>query len=81
MLTFCAVVSAPAISRPAIAAGEIRAMVAINNSAEYSLAPNRLNSWTWCRSPPSRNDAPSMNRVLVTIAPAIDALTSMYCPA
>ena len=25
------------------------------------------------------DEAPSMNRVLVTIAPAIEALTSMYC--
>ena len=31
--------------------------------------------------PPSRNDAPSMNRVLATIAPAIDALTSSSMPA
>jgi len=40
-----------------------------------------LYSCTWCLSPPSRNDAPNMNRVLVTIAPAIDAFTSMYSPA
>ena len=32
-------------------------------------------------SPPSRNDAPNMNNVLVTIAPAMDAFTSAYCPA
>ena len=40
-----------------------------------------LYSCTWCLSPPRRNDAPSMNSVLVTIAPAMDAFTSMYCPA
>ena len=41
----------------------------------------RLYSCTWCLSPPSRNDAPNMNNVLVTIAPAMDAFTSVYCPA
>ena len=41
----------------------------------------RLYSCTWYFSPPSRNDAPSMNSVLVTIAPAMEAFTSMYCPA
>lgn len=33
------------------------------------------------RKPPNRNEVPSMKSELVTIAPAIDALTSMYCPA
>src|SRR5436190_1958636 len=41
----------------------------------------RSYSCTWCFSPPSRNDMPSMNNVLVTIAPAIDAFTRVYCPA
>src|SRR5258707_12084680 len=40
-----------------------------------------LYSCTWCLSPPSRNDAPNMNNVLVTIAPAMDAFTRVYCPA
>ena len=44
-------------------------------------ALTRLYSCTWYLSPPRRNDAPSMNSVLVTIAPAMDAFTSMYCPA
>ena len=44
-------------------------------------ALTRLYSCTWCFNPPSRNDAPSMNSVLVTMAPASDAFTSAYCPA
>ena len=41
----------------------------------------RLKSCVWNLSPPRRNDAPSMKSELVTMAPAIDALTSMYWPA
>ena len=37
-----------------------------------------LYSCAWCLSPPRRNDAPNMNSVLVTIAPAMDALTKVY---
>ena len=36
-------------------------------------ALTRLYSCVWYLMPPRRNDAPSMNNVLVTIAPAIDA--------
>ena len=54
--------------------------MARNSRAACTRALTRLYSCTWCFSPPSRNDAPSMNSVLVTIAPAIDAFTSMYSP-
>jgi len=39
-----------------------------------------LYSCTWCFAPPSRNDAPSMNSVLVTMAPAIEALSRTRLP-
>ena len=64
-----------------IAEGISRAMVARKSNPACMRALTRLYSWIWCLSPPSRNDAPSMNSELVTIAPAIDAFTSMYCPA
>ena len=35
----------------------------------------------WYLNPPSRNDAPNKNSVLVTIAPATEAFTNVYCPA
>ena len=54
------------------------AMVARKRRLACRRAPTRLNSCTWCLRPPRRNDAPSMNRLLVTIAPATDAFTSMY---
>ena len=57
------------------------ATVARNSRPACRRALTRLYSCTWYLSPPSRNDAPSMNSVLVTMAPAIDAFTSMYCPA
>ena len=63
------------------AEGISSAMVATKSRPACRRALPRLYSWTWCLSPPSRNDAPSMNNVLVTIAPAMDAFTSMYCPA
>jgi hypothetical protein len=58
-----------------------RAIVARNNRAAWRRALTRLKSWMWYLRPPSRKDAPSRNSVLVTTAPAIDAFTSMYCPA
>ena len=68
-------------SASATAEGTSSAIVARNSSPACMRALTRLNSCMWCFSPPSRNDAPSMNSVLVTIAPAIDAFTSMYSPA
>ena len=41
----------------------------------------RLNCCSWYLMPPIRKEPPSMNNVLLTIAPAIDALTKRYCPA
>ena len=61
--------------------GTNSAIVARKSRLACSRALARLYSCTWCLSPPSRNDMPSMNSVLVTIAPAIDAFTSVYCPA
>ena len=55
--------------------------MARNSRAAWKRAPARLYSCTRCFSPPSRKDAPSTNSVLVTIAPAMDAFTSVYCPA
>lgn len=49
--------------------------------ADCTRALTWLNSCTWYLSPPSRNDMPGTKSALVTIAPAIDALTSMYSPA
>ena len=57
------------------------AIVARKRRLACRRAPTRLNSCTWYLRPPSRNDVPSMNRLLVTIAPATDAFTSMYWPA
>src|SRR6266403_4876264 len=74
--------AAPAVeSASEIAEGTNSATVARNSSPACTRALTRLYSCTWCLSPPSRNEAPSMNSVLVTMAPAIDAFTSMYCPA
>lgn len=44
-------------------------------------AATRLNSWVWYFNPPSRKEAPSMKSVFVTMAPAMDAFTSVYSPA
>ena len=41
----------------------------------------RLGSGMGCLSPPSNSDAPSMNNALVTIAPAMDALTKILTGA
>ena len=68
-------------SAVATAEGISSATVARNSRPACTRALTRLYSCTWYLSPPSRNDAPSMNSVLVTIAPAIDAFTSMYSPA
>ena len=80
-LSFWVNAAAAAESASATADGTSSATVARNSRPACSRALTRLNSCTWCLSPPSRNDAPSMNSVLVTIAPAMDAFTSMYCPA
>src|SRR5688572_6523660 len=64
-----------------MADGTSSAMVARNSRLAWKRALTGLNSWTWCFSPPSRNDAPTMKRLLATIAPATDALTSTYSPA
>ena len=71
----------PSKSTPAIAEGTRIAIVARNSMPACRRALARLNSCTWCFNPPSRNDAPSMNSALATITPAIDAFTSVYCPA
>ena len=57
------------------------AIVARKSRPACRRALPRLYSCTWCLSPPSRNDTPNMNNVLVTIAPAMDAFTKAYCPA
>ena len=64
-----------------IAEGTSSAIVARNSRLACRRALTRLYSCTWYVNPPRRNDAPSMKSVLVTIAPAIDAFTSVYCPA
>jgi hypothetical protein len=51
------------------------------SSPACNRALTRLYSCMWCLMPPRRNDAPSMNNVLVTIAPAMDAFTSIVWPA
>ena len=71
----------PAASACEIAEGISNATVARKSSPACMRALTRLYSCSWCLSPPSRNDAPRMNNVLVTIVPAMDAFTSMYCPA
>ena len=80
-LNVCVKAAVCAESAPLTAEGTSNAIVARNNCTACSRALAGLNSCTWCLSPPSRNDAPSMNSVLVTIAPAMDAFTSMYWPA
>jgi hypothetical protein len=57
------------------------ATVARKSKPACMRALTRLYSCTWCLRPPRRNDAPSMNKVLVTIAPATEAFTNMCCPA
>ena len=64
-----------------VAEGTSSATVARKSSAACTRALTWLYSCTWCLSPPSRNDIPRMNNVLVTIVPAMDAFTSVYCPA
>ena len=71
----------PAVSACEMAEGISNATVARKSSPACMRALTRLYSCSWCLSPPSRNDAPRMNNVLVTIVPAMDAFTSMYCPA
>ena len=80
-LNVCVNAAPAAESASETADGISSAIVARNSRPACRRALTRLYSCTWCLSPPSRNDAPSMNSVLVTIAPAIDAFTSMYCPA
>src|SRR5262245_7902703 len=57
------------------------AIVARKSIAVWSRAPAGLNSWTCLRSPPRRNDPPSMKSELLTIAPATDARTRSVMPA
>ena len=64
-----------------IAEGTSSAIVARNSRLACRRALTRLYSCTRYVNPPRRNDAPSMKSVLVTIAPAIDAFTSVYWPA
>jgi hypothetical protein len=64
-----------------IAEGISNATVATKSKPACTRALTRLYSCTWCLSPPKRNDAPNTNNVFVTIAPATDAFTSVYCPA
>ena len=78
----CSVKTAAGPASASVTADGInRATVARNSRLAWRRALTRLNSCTWYFKPPRRNAAPSMNNVFVTIAPAIDALTSMYCPA
>ena len=78
----CSLNSAAGPSSASLIADGIRsAIVARNSRLAWSRELTRLNSCTWNFSPPSRNDIPSMNSELATIAPAMDALTSMYWPA
>ena len=79
-LSFWVNAAAAAESACATADGISSATVARKSRPACMRALTRLYSCTWCLSPPSRNDAPSMNSVLVTIAPAMDAFTSMYSP-
>ena len=66
----------PAVESASETADGIRmATVARNSRPACRRALLLLYSCTWCFSPPSRNDAPSMNNVLVTIAPAMEAFT------
>src|SRR5436190_4788784 len=71
----------PAASACDMAEGISSATTARKSSPDCTRAVIRLYSCSWCFSPPRRNDAPRMNNVLVTIVPAMDAFTSMYCPA
>src|SRR5579885_2836630 len=80
-LSFCVMPAPGTESASATAEGTSKAIVARNSRPDCRRAPARLNSCTWCFSPPSRKDAPSINNVLVTIAPTIEALTSVYSPA
>ena len=73
--------AAPSAESMATAEGTSSATVARKSRPACRRALTRLYSWMWYLSPPSRNDAPSMNSVLVTIAPAMDAFTSTYSPA
>ena len=63
-----------------VADGTSSAIVARNSKLACRRALTRLYSCVWCFRPPRRNDAPSRKSVLVTTAPAIDALTSVNCP-
>ena len=80
-LSFCVNAAPAPESACETAEGTSSAIVARKSRPACMRALTRLYSWTWYLSPPSRNDAPSMNSELVTIAPAMDAFTSMYCPA
>ena len=72
----------PATESASVTADGIRiATVARNSRPACRRALTLLYSCTRCLSPPRRNDAPNMNKVLVTIAPAMDAFTRVYCPA
>ena len=74
--------AAPVVeSASATADGTRSAIVARKSSPAWSRALTRLYSCVWCLMPPRRNDAPSMNKVLVTIAPAMDAFTNIVWPA
>ena len=81
MLSFWVSAVAGTKSALAIADGLTSAIVARNSKAASRRAVARLYSWTWCVRPPRRNDTPSMNSVLVTIAPAMEPFTSAYSPA
>jgi len=77
-LSVCENLAPAAESTSIIVDGISSATVARNSKPACMRALTRLYSCTWCLSPPSRNDAPSMNSVLVTIAPGDDAFTSSY---
>ena len=80
MLNFSVNADPAAESASETAEGINIAIVARKSRPACSRALPLLYSCTWCLSPPSRNDTPSMNNVLVTIAPAIDAFTKHILP-
>src|SRR5260370_1874433 len=68
-------------SASATADGTRSAIVARKSSPACNRALTRLYSCVWYLMPPRRKAAPSMNKLLVTIAPAMDAFTSIVWPA
>src|SRR5262245_16108861 len=68
--------AAVAESTLATAEGINSATVARKSRPACNRALIRLNSCTWCLSPPRKKEVPNMNNVVITTAPAMDALTN-----